>query len=154
MSAIAVALLALSGVQIPKSHVTNPGVNAELKEAYAGYATAILKHDIDAVMGFLAPDILWKYPDGKSDDAKKIRPAMKSWIITLKPESKLWFTLKKIVPKKDSVEVWAVMNFDGWVMRGAKASPAKFTSAWHDTWVRTKSGLRNKVGENLLVMPY
>ena len=124
-------------------------VKEELRDAYGNYARAVLKHDLEGTMRMLTPDIVWVFPDGRTQKRDEIRAGLEQWENSITKGSKLKFTIEKIkIISDDQVEAWVTLHFRSAEM--IKAKTPENNSQWHDTWVKLRGDWKNSRGEQLV----
>ena len=143
---VAFALSLILGYQMYGS--PDQKVRDEIQATYDGYAKAVLSHDLDGTMNFLTPDIVWVYANGKEQHRSEIRDGLKQWEDSIKPGTKMHFTIEKLdVKSDDKLEAFVTLHVSTPEMIAAKEKER--TSKWHDTWVKTHGRWQNIRGEQL-----
>lgn len=123
-------------------------VRDEIQSTYDGYARSVLKHDLDGTMGFLTPDIVWVYPNGKEQHSSEIKSGLKQWEDSIKDGTKMHFSIEKLVIDSDEkVEAFVTLHYSTPEMI-AKKDPER-QSHWHDTWIKSHGSWKNVRGEQL-----
>ena len=123
-------------------------VRDEIQSTYDGYAHAVLTHDLDGTMDFLTPDIVWIYPNGKQEHSSEIRTHLKQWEDTIKPGTKMHFSIEKLkIDTDERLEAYVTLHYRTPAMISANKPEA--TSRWHDTWIKSHGSWRNVRGEQM-----
>jgi ketosteroid isomerase-like protein len=117
-------------------------VREEIQATYDGYADSVLHGQLDRTMSFLTPDIVWVYPNGKEQHGSEIRAVLKAWEDSIKPGTKLFFTIEQLkIDSEDQLEAFVTLHSR---MPGSKGPDQK--SHWHDTWVKSHGRWQNSRG--------
>lgn len=119
-------------------------IRSQIQATYDGYAKAVLAHDLDGTMAYLTPDIVWAYPNGKEQHGSEIRDGLKSWEDSIKPGTKLRFSIDRLkIDSDDQIEAYVTLHYK------APEATSERTTRWHDTWVQAHGRWQNSRGEQL-----
>lgn len=120
-------------------------IREEIQSAYDGYARSVVHHDLNGTMGYLTPDIVWLYPNGKEQHGSEIRTGLKAWEDSIEPGTKLSFSIERLkVDSDDQVEAFVTLHTRLPDKDGAKRP--EHDSHWHDTWVKSHGRWLNSKG--------
>ena len=120
-------------------------VREEIQATYDGYARSVLKHDLDGTMGYLSPDIVWVYPNGKEQHGSEIRKGLQAWEDSIKPGTKMHFSIEKLqIDSDDQVEAFVTLHYIS--PEDAAAKKPERASQWHDTWIKSHGRWLNSRG--------
>ena len=119
-------------------------IRDEVAQAYATYAKAVLGHDLDGTMNCLTSDVVWIRPNGKQSHRQEIRQELKAWEDSIKPGTKMNFTIEKFrVDSDEKAEAWVVLHYSEPGQTEKKGGPKDM---WHDTWVKSHGRWQNSIG--------
>ncbi len=124
-----------------------PDIKREIKDAYAGYAKAVMDKNIDAVMASLTDDVIWIEKPGEKMERPAVRAQMEGMFKQMPPGAKFWFTFKDIKVNSPTEAVAVVeSHFQAPGKPEMKPPKGAPTRVWRDTWVKTGDKWQNKLG--------
>jgi ketosteroid isomerase-like protein len=146
-SLLALATLTTAASGNPASqNETQKSIRAE----YERYRQAILRKDMDSVVGMLTPDFVWKMRDGSSLDRKQTAKLLKEQIQAVKTVQSMQITLHRITLQGDRAVVLLTETTSA-LLRGpdGKAKPATSTEHYRETWVKSAARWKRHKAETL-----